>query len=136
MKTQGSSKTDSHCTAAMVVTTSKDDKAVHVLHKTHYGHTASLGHLRLKEKDRLAVAGKLAQGVTFQRILDDVRDSVNGSFERMHLMTRKDIHNIDKAFGIHTFQRHKDDAVSVNLLVQELQSKDNNPIVLYVQTTR
>ena len=54
----------------------------------------------------------------------------------MHLMTRKDIHNIDKAFGIHTLQRHKDDAVSVNLLVQELQSKDNNPIVLYVQTTR
>ena len=105
IKTQGTSKTNSHYTAS-IVTSTKEDKAVHVLlYKTHYGHSISLGHLRIKETDRLETAGKLPQGVTFQRILDDVRDNLGERFERIHLITRKDIHNIEKTFGLKTAYR-------------------------------
>ena len=49
---------------------------------THYGHKLriimgiiiELGHLRLPENIKLAIAGKLRQGVTMEHILDDVRE--------------------------------------------------------------
>ena len=36
---------------------------------THYGHKTALGHLRLQDSDKTAVAGQLAKGVDFQHIL-------------------------------------------------------------------
>ena len=127
-KTQGSSKTNSHCTASMIVTSHKEDTTVNVLlHKTHYGHSPSLGHLSISESDKLEIAGKLTQGITFQRILDDVRDNLGERFERIHLLTRKDITNIERSFGLRTTQRHSDDATSVRLLVEEMGDKDGTP---------
>ncbi len=66
--------------------------------KTHYGHEISLAHLRIPEKDRLAIAEKLTAGVEFQRILDDVRDSIGDTCKRIHLLTRKYLNNIEKAY--------------------------------------
>ena len=37
------------------------------------------------------LAGQLLQGVSFQHILDNVRDNVDGELKRIHLLTRKDI---------------------------------------------
>ncbi len=56
----------------------------------HYGHQTSMGHLRISETERLAIAAKLANGVGIQRILDDIRDSIGSSYPRIHLLTRKD----------------------------------------------
>lgn len=83
-----------------------------LLYKTHYGHSISLGHLQIKETDRLEIACKLAQGITFQRILDDVCDNLGERFELIHLITQKDIHNIEKTIGLKIMQRHTDDATS------------------------
>ena len=52
------------------------------------------------EKDRLTIAGKLIQGVTFERILDDIRNNMDSSLERIHLTSRKDIANIERAYGL------------------------------------
>ena len=52
-----------------------------------------LGHIRLGAQDRLQIAGKLAQGVTLDKILDEVRASVSDNFKRVHLLQRKDVHN-------------------------------------------
>ena len=102
-----------------------------LLHKTHYGHSPSLGHLRISESDKLEIAGKLAQGITFERILDDVRDNLGERFDRIHLLTRKDITNIERSFGLRTTQRHTDDATSVRLLVEEMDDKDGTPVLFY-----
>ena len=59
------------------------------------------------------IAGKLAQRVTLDKILDDVRSSVNDNFKRVHLLQRKDIHNIERIFKLDGGQRHHDDATSV-----------------------
>ncbi len=45
----------------------------------------------LQYSHRQAIAGKLTQGVTTQHILDSIRDSVQGKFERIHYTTRKNM---------------------------------------------
>lgn len=92
IKSQGSSKLNAHCTAAITATTKIPGTELRVsVCKTHYGHTCSLGHTRLSESDRLTIVGQLAQGITFERILDNIRDNVGSKFEHIHLTTRKDI---------------------------------------------
>ena len=78
-------------------------------------HSQSLGHLRLSADDRLRIAGQLAQGVKFDHILDTIRNSISDKLERIHLTTRKELANIEKAFGIGGIQRHSDDATSVSM---------------------
>ena len=132
LKTQGSSKMDAHCTASLRVSRGKQSKCIQVLvHKTHYGHKTSLGHLRIPDGERLAIAGQLAQGVTFQHVLDNIRDKLGEQFERIHLLTRKDITNIERTYGLKGIQRHKDDATSVHLWVEEMKACDVNPVILY-----
>ncbi|XP_047103518.1 uncharacterized protein LOC124722391 [Schistocerca piceifrons] len=66
--------------------------------------------------------GKIAEGVTFQRILDDVRESINSEeVERLHLLTRKDLHNIKRDFGINSHQLHANDATSVSIFLEQIK---------------
>ncbi len=52
-----------------------------------YTSTKTRKRTRLQYSHRQAIAGKLAQGVTTQHILDSIRDSVQGKFERIHYTT-------------------------------------------------
>ena len=97
---------------------------------THYGHQTRLGHIRLGAQDRLQIAGKLAQGVTLDKILDDVRSSVSDNFKRVHLLQRKDIHNIERVFKLDGGQRHHDDATSVAAWVEEMRGKGEGNVAL------
>ena len=56
-----------------------------IVFKSHYGHTTSLGHLWLQESEIIA---QLSQGIDFQQILDNIRDSVGRDFNNS-----KDIDN-------------------------------------------
>ena len=129
---QGTSKINSHCTAALIVSREVDSTTVTVkVHKTHYGHQIALGHLRIMESERLAIAGKLAQGIDFQHILDNTRDNLGDEFHRIHLLTRKYVANIQRTYGLRVAQRHKDDATSVNIWIDDMKSSENNPVILY-----
>ena len=75
IKTQVSSKLNTYCTSVIVLKR-KDIKFIVQYCPTHYGHTKLLGHLRLTEKERLVIAGKLLKGVTFERMLDNIRNTV------------------------------------------------------------
>ena len=44
---------------------------------------------------------------------------------------KKDIRNIEKAFGLRGNERHKDDTTSVALWVEEMRQSDNNSALLY-----
>lgn len=75
-------------------------------------------------------AGQIAQGITFDHILDKIRDSVGHNLERIRLLTKKDMSNIERAFGGN--EKHKDDATSVKLWVEEMKERcDYNPVLLY-----
>ncbi len=130
IKSQGTSKLNEYCTAALIVNIHEDGTINVNVHKTHYGHQTSMGHLRISETERLAIAAKLADGVGIQRILDDIRDSIGSSYHRIHLLTRKDITNIRMEFCSGN-KRHQDDATSVHLWVEEMKTHHQNPVLLY-----
>ena len=73
LKSQGTAKINSYCTAAIVLIQS--DTCTYLQAKicsTHHGHSTNLGYLWLQRNDRFHIAAKLSQGVTFERILDDI----------------------------------------------------------------
>ena len=132
LKSQGSSKINSQCTAAITLTVNHTTQSVkaEVCH-THYAHEPKLGHIRLREEVRLKIAGRLVQGVTYDKILDDIRNSVSDNFKRIHLIQRKDINNIERAFKLEGGQRHHDDATSVAAWVEEMRGMGDDNVVLY-----
>ena len=132
LKTQGTSKINSHCTSSLTVSHEDGEYIKVQVCYTHYGHKVFIGHLRIPHTDRMAVASQLAQGVEVQYILDRIRDNISNTFKRIHLLTRKDINNIEKSYGLKGAQKHKDDATSVHLWVKEMESlKNNSPVILY-----
>ena len=126
-------KTNTHCTAAIVLSKQTSSTSLFVtVHKSHYGHHCVLGKLRVPTIQRTAIARKLAQGVGVQHIMDEIRSSVGDNLERIHLITRKDIANIERSYGLQGSKRHDDDATSVHLWVIEMEHAGNkNPVIFY-----
>ena len=132
LKTQGSSKLNAYCTAGIQLYHLTNHKLKAIVSKTHYGHTCSLGHIPLPQDIRHGIAGQLAMGVHFDSILDKVRNSVGNQLERTHLIMKKDLYNIEKAFKLRGDQRHSDDATSVRIWIEELKDQDgDNPVRFY-----
>ena len=101
---------------------------------THYGHTPEedVMHLRLPKDFKLAVSNKLLQGVTIDRILDDIRDSVDeGGLKRCHHSTKKDIQNIKRVCNVDGVQKHSNDYTSVAAWVEELKSMEFCPVIAF-----
>ena len=100
VKTQGTSKLSCYCTAAISVKIESETCLEVTIHTTHYGHRMSLAHVCLSDSDKVAIAGKLSLGVDIQHILDDVRDNIGSKYQRLHLLTRKYIKNIERAYCV------------------------------------
>jgi len=79
--------------------------------------------VHLSTSERQTIAGNLAQGISDDRILHDIRLSVHDDFHRVHLTSRKDINNIRQCYGIQgvNFKTDKSDTVSVAAWVAEMQ---------------
>ncbi len=92
-KSQGTSKLDSYCTAKILLHYYTNEDVLKAdITSTHYGHTIALGHLRLSKQQCLSIAGQLLQGVSFDRILDNVRNNIGTNLQRMDLLTKKDMY--------------------------------------------
>lgn len=132
LKSQGTSKLDAYCTAGIQVYHLNGGKIKVLVNKSHYGHTCSLGHIPLPQHVRNDIAGQTAMGMDFNNILDKVRNSVNIQLERVHLITKKDLINIEKSFSLRGYQRHTDDTTSVSLWIEELKRQGrDNPVLFY-----
>ncbi|KAJ8912340.1 hypothetical protein NQ315_014707, partial [Exocentrus adspersus] len=132
-KCQGTNKINSACTSQIKVVIS-DNMCTAFYYKTHYGHDVELQHLRISSRDRATIAGKLASGVSISRILDDNRQNFSADkLQRIDLLTRKDIHNIKHSFNIDIIEgvRHSEDAISIDLFVEECKQLEMNPILFY-----
>eukprot|EP00057_Strongylocentrotus_purpuratus_P034282 XP_794602.2 PREDICTED: uncharacterized protein LOC589879 [Strongylocentrotus purpuratus] len=99
LKAQGSCKIDAHCTAGITAYFQVDGTVSVTVVDEHYGHEKDLAHVRLSAEERVDVAQKLALGVSFDRILDDIRESSSTPLERQHIITRQDIRNIERSLG-------------------------------------
>ena len=125
LKTQGSSKMNAYCTAGFQVSFLESTYM-----KTHYEHSCSLGYLPIPKDIRQQIAVDLVQGISFDKILDSIRDNIGSSIDRSHLVTRKDLYNIEKCFGLRKIERHKEDAMSVYLWVHECVSNEKHCLIL------
>lgn len=133
IKTQGCNKINGYCPAEMSLTIEANNKCTVQFCNSHFGHRLEedMGHLFLSKSDRHNFASKIAANIPLQCILDEVRDSItNNKLERTHLLTKKDLYNIEKSFNLNrSAVRHTNDAISVDAWVNEL--KLNGSVLFY-----
>ena len=135
IKSQGSSKLGCHCTAFIKTirnTQTKDSEIKVEYCATHNTHNVELAHLRISSETRAKIAAKLQQGVTVEKILDEIRDTlVDGGIHREHIVTRQDINNVRLQYNIEGIQRHPNDLTSVCAWVEEMHTLPYDPVVLF-----
>jgi len=76
-RAQGSRKMGFYCTAAIHIWVKQCGEISVAFYKHHFGHgdgVADLIHLPLAKADKQLIAGKLMQGVSLERVLDDISD--------------------------------------------------------------
>jgi len=82
----------------------------------------------------------LSDGVSFERILEDIQRSITNSLtesdgiKRIHLTDRQDLRNISKEFNVTAaVTKHQNDLFSVKIWVEEMRALGNDNPVLYVK---
>ncbi|XP_054261130.1 uncharacterized protein LOC128985556 [Macrosteles quadrilineatus] len=114
LKTQGSSKINGYCPAKMCLIEKSDGICYLNYLNTHIGHDDLLVHLTLSKTERTNLAEKIASKIPFDEILDGVRNSVKGKCDRLHLLSRQDLFNIQNEFNLSSSGiSHENDAISV-----------------------
>ena len=89
MKTQGSNKSGASCIAHMRLMVHNSTRVVTVPYcSTHTGHSIKLAHIQIPVAVRQEIACKFQTGFTVERILDDIRENVEGDLRREHLVTK------------------------------------------------
>ena len=127
----GSCKIGRNCTAAMTISIPSDGSVKNDAVLTHYGHRKELQHTRVTKRKCQEIAAKLKQGVPRERILDDIRESLSQKLARHHLIARRDIANIEQAYGLKDVQRHQNDQQRVLAWIEEWTQTEDNPILYY-----
>ncbi|GFS66929.1 c2H2-type domain-containing protein [Trichonephila clavipes] len=76
--------------------------------------------------------GKLKEGVSEKKFLQDIREEITVDSGRKMLIEQKDIHNIKRDFNINGYvKRHEIDAVRVKLWAEEMKNNGENCIVYF-----
>lgn len=129
-----SAKISNQCTASIKYLQTDDGKIKVKLCGTHYGHKKEIELLRMTKSDKLNIAGKLQQGHTADIILDSIRASAGSDIDRIHLINRKDIKNIEKAHGIQSSDNRPVmiKKFNMDLWVSEISTKlEESPVLFY-----
>lgn len=130
-KMQGSCKIEANCTASMTVSVLSDGSIKADVVLTHSGHKKELQHICVTKQRRQEIAAKMRQGVSPDKILDEIRDGVTSNVCRHQLTTRRDLANIERACGLRDVQQHANSQQSVLAWIQEWKQAEENPILYY-----
>ena len=131
-KSNVSIKTGKTCPAVMKVTKETINEATEIVveyQTVHVGHKNEVGTLRLSHEERSTVAGMFHYGIPTCTILDKAQKSYSAT-ERFSYLNRQDLNNIRRDFCLNQVS-HKDDAVSVDIMVNKMMGEDYNPVLLY-----
>ncbi|GBN01390.1 hypothetical protein AVEN_110443-1 [Araneus ventricosus] len=130
---QRSRKTDSLCTAEIKAIISENGRVIVKICNTHYGHDNSVPFLQLTTAEKNKIANLLKMKIDISVILENIREDMIASEKigRIHLSTRQDIKNIQRNFNLNV-ERHRNDAISVRLMIEEMADLDSeNPVLGY-----
>lgn len=76
----------------------------------------------------------MKEGVPFDTILNQIRDSVNYIYEdnAFICLTKQGIRNIQRDFQLHTGRQHANDYISVRLWVEKVETlREKNPVLYF-----
>ncbi|XP_065204238.1 uncharacterized protein LOC135834312 [Planococcus citri] len=126
LKTQGSCKFGSYCPAKICAKISDCGKFNVTFVSTHVGHQHDVAHLTISPNTKKQLAQKMLLKIPDNVIIEDIQESVTDDIQRVHLLTKQDLYNIRREFKIPIDDSKKDenDAISVDLLVQQLRKND------------
>lgn len=132
-KKKGTAKTNVHCTASITCFELPDGKLEVKICSTHYGHDSELQHLRLTQTEKFQIVEQLCRGVPRDMVLDNVHASTGSELERIHLITMKDVKNIEKAYGIQASNNDKTLNMFDNLIIwiTNIVNTENNPVLYF-----
>ena len=132
LKSQGSLKTGCSCPAFITTQTDGVTGEVHAEYcLQHIGHKREIAFNRISSDMRSRIAGKLAQGVSMNSIMDNIRDTQFGQLTRDQLSTRVDLRNIKRQYNINCKEKDSDDASSVLYWVEEMKREAYNPVLCF-----
>ena len=97
----------------------------------YHSHKRELSHFPVPVEVKNCIASKLQAGVPIERILDDVRDTIHDHIEREHLLSRRDVFNIQRHLNIQCIEKHHSDHVSVSAWVTEMREMTCNSILVF-----
>ena len=86
----GTCKIDKNCTCTIKLIERENGTFVSEVYRNHYGHESEFGHIWLTTSTRQQIAAKLQQGISKEKNLDDIRESVGLEFQREHIVDKKD----------------------------------------------
>ncbi|KAG5870796.1 hypothetical protein JTB14_025711 [Gonioctena quinquepunctata] len=133
LKSQGSKKINAYCPANMKVMISPDGTCSVNYLKTHLGHKNDLHHLTLTRSDRKLHAAASATDMKLCSIFsgEELPDSTSDEkAEQLHLVTEKDISNIETVFNLSSV----DDAITIDTWVSSLG--DSSRVLYYKPLNR
>ncbi len=131
VKVQGTNKIGICCTAHMKVVQDIVSDEVSVKFCSSHNHAITLGHIPISEDSRMLIVRQLQEGVAIEKIFDNIRDNVEGSIKRLHIINRQDVNNIKRQFNIEGIEKHKDDQQSVCAWVTELKTHEYDPVTVF-----
>ena len=133
IKVQGSCKAGKTCIANMKIKEDVTGKVIVDYCSTHTGHSIQLCHLPIPDSIKHTISAKLHQGVSVDKILDDIRNDLitKKSIGREHLIQRQDILNLQKEINIHGIRKHANDLASTCAWVEDLKKQEYNPVLLF-----
>ncbi|XP_074597930.1 uncharacterized protein LOC141852725 [Brevipalpus obovatus] len=132
-KVQGSKKIGGRCPAFITAKVDvRSGSTLVTFSVDHVGHSSELKHLALSQDDRERIAADLALNIPKERILRDIRSTVDSELSRVHLITKKDLQNIEASYNLFDDMRHhSDDFTSIEAWIEQCKDLEDNPVLLY-----
>ena len=128
----GTRKISNNCTSTIKRIEDKDGSVTAEIVETHYGHNLELQHAPIPDDKKEGIAAKLQQGISNERIIDDIRKSCNDrGIKRHHLLEKKDLRYISSCFGIEGARKHTNEQQSVHAWITEWEQSESNPVLFY-----
>lgn len=123
-------KINGTCPAAIRVSVFQGKVNV-VYHKTHVGHDFDAQYLKLRKFEKDYIAGKLLQGFSFEKVMQDIKNDESLVGQRMKSVNRKDLHNIMKSYRVELNGESFIDLKNIEDWVGQMKNFPSSPVLIY-----
>ena len=74
----------------------------------HHNRNTEIAHLRIPDDTRHAIAAQLQNGISIDKIMDNIHNKVHSTIKREQLVTRMDVQNIKRQYNIRVHRKGKE----------------------------